>query len=337
MELEDYTCRVPGCDGPRSGVCINGLSFEECPDVIPFESEVQQEYPKVNADATHADVKMVSTGGVSSLDATACDSLLRERGGTLVGVVAGPNVGKTTMICTIYELIHRGRMQVFKFAGSETLRGYEERCHLARMASMGGFSETPRTKISFHSYTHLRVSTPSGIKDVIFSDRSGEHFDNILNSPADIGSFAELKRADIILLLIDLELLLKAPHQPKSQVRRLFLAMDQSTLLNDKTLILVGTKADLTNPDDSQSEAITAIEELGDHLKRRALSNVKVNTHLVASRARSGSNALGDGLEELLQTILTERDPPEFSAGKAWPKKLTELDALMHQYRNRKI
>ena len=191
MDLDAYTCRVPGCKGPRSGVCINGLSFDECPDVIPIEDAVQTEDVRAIAETLPNAGEMVQTGGVSSLDAAACDALLRARGGTVVGVVAGPEVGKTTMIATMYELIHRGRMPAFRFAGSETLRGYEERCHLARMASNGVSSDTPRTPTSAKlSFTHLRLATSSGIKDVIFSDRSGEHFDNVLASPSGIvGTF----------------------------------------------------------------------------------------------------------------------------------------------------
>ena len=88
MDLDAYTCRVPGCKGPRSGVCINGLSFDECPDVIPIEDAVQTEDVRAIAETLPNAGEMVQTGGVSSLDAAACDALLRARGGTVVGVVA---------------------------------------------------------------------------------------------------------------------------------------------------------------------------------------------------------------------------------------------------------
>lgn len=335
MDLDAYTCSVPGCNGPRSGVCINGLSFNECPDVIPCGDEAQAEDDPAIVEIAPASRGMIYTGGVSSLDAATCDALLRARGGTVVGVVAGPEVGKTTMIATMYELIHRGRIPAFRFAGSETLRGYEERCHLSRMASNGTCSDTPRTPTSAKlSFTHLRLSTSSGTKDVIFSDRSGEHFDNVLGRPSEIADFAELKRANIILLLVDLELLLKTPHLPTSQVRRLFMAMDQHALLDNKPVRLVGTKADLANTGEALEVALTALNNLATDLCRRAAGRVPVTPLLIASRARAGSTKIGEGFEELTEAILTETESPAFNAGTSWPETLTELDALMHSYRS---
>ncbi|MDO8329807.1 MAG: hypothetical protein Q7T36_04980 [Fluviicoccus sp.] len=336
MNLLAYTCRIPGCQGPRSGVCINSLSLSECPDVIPIGEEDSAEGTSVVPEVDPVSNELVQTGGVSSLDAAACDALLRARGGTVVAIVAGPEVGKTTMIATMYELIHRGRLTAYRFAGSETLRGYEERCHLSRMASNAARSDTPHTPISAKlSFTHLKVATLSGIKDVIFSDRSGEHFDNALKRPSDIAGFAELKRADIILLLVDLEQLLKTPHHPTSQVRRLFMAMEQHALLENKPVRLVGTKADLAKTRDARSEAISALNELAVDLSRRTVGRVSVTSSLIASRASAGSTQIGEGFEALIDEILKEKEPPNFCAGSSWPEKNTELDALMHVYRSK--
>lgn len=332
MNLEAYTCRVLGCEGPRSGVCINSLSFNECPDVIPIIEEDQTSAAPAEAPVSS---ELVHTGGVSSLDAAACDALLRARGGIVVGIVAGPEVGKTTMIATMYELIHRGRLTDHRFAGSETLRGYEERCYLARIASNGTLSDTPRTPTSAKlSFTHLKVATSSGIKDIIFSDRSGEHFDNALDHTSDIAGFAELKRADIILLLVDLESLLNKPHYPTSQVRRLFMAMHQHSLLENKPVKLVGTKADLAKAGNAHNEAISALNELADDLIKRSAGGISVTSLLIASRASAGSTQIGEGFEALIDAILKEKEPPSFCAGSAWPAKKTELDSLMHVYRS---
>lgn len=336
MDLAAHTCKVPGCGGPRSGVCINGLNFEECPDVVVVaendsaaDDALSIDMARVRADA------MVSTGGVSSLDAAACDAFLRAMGGTVIGLVAGPEVGKTTMIATMYELIHRGRMTSFRFAGSETLRGYEERCHLARMASNGMHADTPRTPTWAQlSFTHLRLVTSSGFRDVIFSDRSGEHFDNVLDQPSGIAEFAELARADIILLVVGLDQLLKTPHQPTSQIRRLFMAMDQQGLLRDKVVSLVGTKADLMTTTEALTNVQVALDELAVDLNRRGGGRVQVTTLVTSSRPRTGSTEIGEGLEALLTHILKDNSNPTFNAGSAWPEQLNELDALMFPHRS---
>jgi len=278
---------------------------------------------------------MIATGGARSLDAAACDALLRARGGTVVGIVAGPEVGKTTMIATMYELVHRGRMKSFKFAGSETLRGYEERCHLARMSSNGAKADTTRTRTADQlSFTHLRLATSSGIKDIIFSDRSGEHFDNVLDRPSEIFKFSELQRADAILLLVDLEQLYKSPHQPKSQVRRLFLAMEQTGLLVGKSVTFVGTKADLLESPNAAEDARLALTELAAELGRRSSGGLHVASCCIASRAKAGSVRIGEGLEDLLNEILVDDEVSGFMLGTAWPSRVSELDGLMYSFRS---
>jgi len=334
MDLARYTCRLKGCDGPRSGVCINNLKFDECPDVIPLE-EAEAVAAAPAAEALAISREMVQTGGGRSLDAVSCDALLRARGGTVVGLVAGPEVGKTTMIATIYELVHRGRLPGFRFAGSETLCGYEERCHLARLASNGVRPDTRHTPTAEQlSFIHLRLATASGIRDVIFSDRSGEHFDNVLAQPAGIVDFAELGRADTVLLLIDLLQLLKSPHQPTSQTRRLFMAMDQHGLLDGKPVRLIGTKADLATSSTMVRRANTALTGLADDLGRRSTNGATVTPLSIASRPRRGSTQIGEGLQELMKIILIEKDPPHFTVGTAWPDKATELDALVRRCRS---
>lgn len=337
MDVRAFTCRLPGCNGPRSGVCINNLSFEECPDVIPVEQSDDYDRTTATDEPSPAGMGMVSTGGGRSLDAAACDALLRERGGFVIGLVAGPEIGKTTMIGTIYELIHRGRMFTFRFAGSETLRGYEERCHRARIASNGFKPDTPRTRTADQlSFTHLRLATAAGMRDVVFSDRSGEHFENILAKPSGIAGFAELERASAVLLLVDSEKMRTSAHQPTSQVRRLFMAMEQSGLLQGKPVVLVGTKADLLATEEDMSEARTMLARLTTELNRRAGGRATVTSALVASRARKGTSDIGHGLEALLGDLLRDPEPPDFTLGTAQPASLTEVDALMHAFRSKR-
>jgi hypothetical protein len=335
------TCSTPGCGGPESGTCINGLSFDECPNVVDTDEthvNVVELAAFVNSSATQASVEtMTPTGGAKSLDAIGCDALLRERGGKVVAIVAGPEVGKTTMIAAIYELVHRRRMPGFTFAGSETLRGYEERCHLARLASNKIHPDTPRTRTAAKlSFTHLRLKTSEHFKDVLFADRSGEHFENVLSKPAGIADFAELTRANMIIVLVDLNELLRSPHQPKSQARRLFLAMNQSGLLEGKQIRLVGTKADLMKSEEEKEAARVALYNLAADLRRRVQGNLDLEPLLIAAR-QGETTQLGTGLATLLEHILTPSSRPNsFHPGSAWPARKSEADNLMLPYRNRR-
>lgn len=339
MDLSAMGCTVPGCGGPRSGVCINGLSFDECPDVAPVSDETESEQSATEEEASMqsespapAGRSMTRTSEGASLNAGSCDALLRQRGGTVVGIVAGPDAGKTTMIATIYELLHRRKLDGYCFAGSETLRGYEERCHLARVASNREKPDTFRTPTQAKlNFTHLRIRTATAVTDVVFSDRSGEHFDNVLNQPAQLSEFAELVRADVILVLVELDRLASNPHPIISYARRLVMGMRQYGLLESKILRLVGTKADRLNEKRVLDEAVASLTDLAEDLTRRAGANNTFMPLVTASRKRKDGQ--GDhGLKQLLEDILRPREQRTFMLPALVPNNMTEMDALMVPY-----
>ncbi len=340
MDPIAFGCKVPGCGGPKSGVCINGLSFGECPDVVALSDEAEDDLEKVTVidESTGNELSaspgrsMTRTADGPSLNGASCDELLRQRGGTVVGIVAGPEAGKTTMIAAIYELLHRGRLDGYRFGGSETLRGYEERCHLARVASNRDRPDTARTPTRAKlSFTHLRVGTAVGITDVVFSDRSGEHFDNVLDQPAQLTEFAELIRADVILILVELDRLAEHSHVITSYARRLVMAMRQCGLLQDKILRLVGTKADLLEKQDVLDETTASLSSLAEDLTKRAGGN-SIFVPIVTASRRRRSGHVDHGLTELLDAILQPQAQATFRLPKLVPKRMTEMDSLMFPY-----
>ncbi|WP_343724062.1 TRAFAC clade GTPase domain-containing protein [Herbaspirillum huttiense] len=293
---------------------------------------------QVTEEAVALPESMVSTGGGGSLDAHACNELLLERGGILIGIVAAPDVGKTTMIAKIYELALRRKFGSFKFAGSETLRGYEERCHLSRIASNRPLPDTPRTRMAAKlNFTHLNLVTSSGKIDMIFSDRSGEYFDTVLGRPAEIINFTELRRSNVILLLVDLAALAKSPHVPQSQVRRLFMAMSQHGHLNNKSVWLVGTKADLMTDPETLARAENLLAEMTSELAQRTKEGERTTVRQIvtSSRRNLATGEAGQGLERLLEEIVGTPLPQNFMTEQVWPKELNELDALMYPYRSK--
>ncbi len=329
-----FGCTLPGCGGPRSGVCINNLPFDECPDVVELGEGEDAGEPSGAEEPVDTVAQTVGVSGGRSLDAAACDALLRRRGGTVVGIVAAPEVGKTTLISTMYELLHRRRMAGFGFAGSETLRAYEERCHLARLSSDAPAADTQRTKVGAGlQFTHLRIATRSGIQDAVFADRSGELFDKALARPADIDDFVELHRADVVIILVDLVLLTSSTHLTMSAVRRLFMAMDQRGMLEKRRVLLVGTKADVAVPTPRSRKATRELATVAEELNRRAGGRFRIETHVVACRPRRGSTVIGEGLEPLLAAVLEAPAPRPAVADDSWPSQRSELDQLMRGYR----
>ena len=326
-DASELTCVVPGCGGPASGVCINGLTFEECPDVVPVGSFEVSALDRPQAADTSP---LVVTQRSSSLDAAACDALLRDKGGAVVALVAGPGAGKTTLIATIYELARRGRMARFGFAGSETIRGFEERCYLARTASDGTFPDTPRTpRRAALSFAHLRLATATATVDLVMSDRSGEHFDDLLARPGRAVEFPELVRATVVLQLVDAERLSNAQHLETSRSRRLFGAMSQSGALDGKPLLLVATKSDLLVDEGAERSAADRLEALRADLERRGAGRTRVTAHMTASRARPGSAVIGSCLEDLVAALLDVPPPPRYAPHEVEPRTADPLSFLM--------
>jgi hypothetical protein len=333
-DLREATCKVEGCGGPRAGICINNLSFEECPDVITElvgDGGDAAEVLEAKPDPTRS---FVETSLGDSLDAEACDRLLRATGGTMIGIIAGPEAGKTTLVASIYERIQRAKSSVFGFASSETIRGYEERCHLARFASGGTESETERTKTWAElSFTHLEVVKEDCRKHLIFSDRSGEHFDNVLDTPNDIIKFRELDRANHIWLVVDLERLSQGGHGLKSGLRKLVMALQEAQLLDGKQICVVGTKADLFTGDAEFAIMAEQLDEFIADLKNRVPAGITFERHMVGCRSSKGSSEFGSGIDDLLATLIKTEEEERCAMTYRLPVARSEIDRLMQRIR----
>lgn len=333
MDATSYTCRIEGCGGPASGICINKLSFDDCPDVVPLASDIPghlgTEHAVINEVADASGVSVSGAPG-DSLDAAACDRLLRATGATLVGIVAGPSAGKTTLIGTIYELARRGMLDEYGFAGSETLRGLEERCHLARLASDAPKPDTERTQRWAHlSFAHLKLNTPHGLRDVVFSDRSGEHFDKALDTPGDLCSFAELERADQLWLVVDLAQLSNTPDLLVSQLRQLVMGLKAAGLLTRKSLALVATKSDLLSDPETETRVRERVAALKHDLDSRSGSDSGFAVHFVASRVKPGTTEIGIGLSELVAGLWAPEADARFKLNFPTPANPSILDRLV--------
>jgi hypothetical protein len=126
---------------------------------------------------------------------------------TSIVVVAGPaRCGKTTLVGGLYELFHRGPFGGYLFAGSRTLPGFEQRCHLARIASGRDTPDTERTARSEgKDLLHLRLAEEKSgeFRNVLFSDIYGEAFRRAADVAEDCQKFTVLKRACHVAVLVD--------------------------------------------------------------------------------------------------------------------------------------
>lgn len=335
IDLANAKCQLKGCGGPVSGVCINALEFDECPDIIAGDAEI------IALDAAAVETAEVqpsplATNVGDSLDADRCDTVLRRTGAHLIGIVAGPEAGKTTLVATIYEMLHRGMIDNLGFAGSETLRGYEERAFLSRLASNSSKPDTERTKFREKlSFTHLRIAKGEERFDALFSDRSGEHFDNVVNKPADISGFEELARADRLWIVVDLQQLKEDGHVLKAHLRRVVMAMAASDLFDGKHVAVVATKADLfVQPEDLDAitASVTAFAQQLSSLMGGYQLSIELN--IVSCRPKKGEFAFGLGIAGLMEGLFSEEEIGECRMLFPMPAGPSELDKIMLRLEN---
>ncbi|MFO0578929.1 MAG: hypothetical protein U1A78_33415 [Polyangia bacterium] len=134
--------------------------------------------------------------------------VITQRSRTHLVVFAGTEgSGKTTVLASIYEHLRQGPFAGFRFAGSRSLLGFEEICHLNRIASGGAQPDTQRTRLTDETkYYHLalRGTGPSAPRrDILLSAMSGELFRMAKDSQEDAERLTFLRRADTIVVLVD--------------------------------------------------------------------------------------------------------------------------------------
>jgi Double-GTPase 2 len=116
--------------------------------------------------------------------------------------------GKTTLIASLHDAFLFGPLAGFRFAGSQTLVAFEERCFESRAKSEGVEPQTPRTRYgNGQQYFHLAVQGVDDVdartRDILFADMSGEFYERSLRSSSEARQLQDLKRAQYLLVLLD--------------------------------------------------------------------------------------------------------------------------------------
>jgi hypothetical protein len=185
-------------------------------DAVATDAKVEAVEPDEQAEPEF--IELFSGAALGATDA----EVITLRSRTHLVVFAGAaGSGKTTVLASIYERLNQGPFAGFKFAGSRSLLGFEEICHLNRLASGGVQPDTQRTRLTEETkYYHLalRVAEPSAPRrDVLLSAMSGELFRMAKDSHEDAERLTFLRRADTIVVLVDGERLAKIAQRTSAQ------------------------------------------------------------------------------------------------------------------------
>lgn len=184
--------------------------------VVATDAEVDGSEPVEDAEPEFIDLY----SGVA-LSATDAEVITLRSLAQLVVFAGAEGSGKTTVLASIYERLNEGVFAGFKFAGSRSLLGFEEICHLNRLTSGGTQPDTQRTRLTDDTkYYHLALRAaepPAARRNVLLSAMSGELFRMAKDSQDDAERLTFLRRADTIVVLVDGERLATTAQRTSAQ------------------------------------------------------------------------------------------------------------------------
>lgn len=315
----DFRCKRDGCTPEESGDCIDGLPLSDCPNRFVFEPVDEELADKDSSLVESSDVPGIRQHSGDALNTVEADLHLCKHGGTVVAFIGYPDAGKTTAAIMLYELSKRRQLDPFGFAGSHTIRGFQERAHKSLLASGRRTPETTRTSGGVPvSFLHLRLQKTgeqSEPIELLLSDRSGEDFEKCLNKPALCETFPEIRRANCHVLLIDGAKLANPDLASKhiSNINRLVFALKQCNLLSESGLVqVVLTKHDLVSQSEHKEKALERFNLIIEDIKKQLNGTVRITEHKLAARPLCSQFNLENGLVNLINDWLPQKQETEY-------------------------
>lgn len=125
----------------------------------------------------------------------------------VVILIGFPGYGKTSFVSTCYQLLlENGGIGEYLFYDSDTFIGLERRIAARRLSEKNSVSQTKRTLLGESHLLTIRMKHPqNGDKVIVFSDRSGEHYEEYVNKTNAVASDKLLMNADMLLFFINCE------------------------------------------------------------------------------------------------------------------------------------
>lgn len=305
-------CSNPECNISETGKCVEGFSpVDDCPtygsEIDDLAVEVVDSSPL--EETIESDVISLSSGNV--LDDKQTDSLLKQYSGQVIACIGPSDIGKTTLLASIYEVFNKGNAINYSFGGSKTLYAFEEICHHSRAASHNKQADMIRTvRKNAASFYHIALNSlnKSARVDLFLADRAGEEYEDAVNNSDDCSGLYEVLRADMLMILIDGRALSdnKDRHAAKSHAESLVRALqDEGMFTTGMEVKIIMTRYDLAFIKDSAEKALGELSKVTQKIKGIVAGlNVNVTSHVVAARPNDITNAeIGHGVPELIEMM----------------------------------
>jgi hypothetical protein len=164
----------------------------------------------------------------------------------LIGLVGKADAGKTTFLSMLYTLLLNGsKLKNFDFTGTKTILSWDELYHRLKFKK-GNVSFPQPTPVSSNRLYHFALRNKEHqLKDILFTDASGEVFSLwAVNRNDDNAKNARwiYSNSDAFMLFIDCEALLLQKNVAKREV--LLIARQLTHDLRERPIIVVWSKSD---------------------------------------------------------------------------------------------
>ncbi|KAA1233655.1 hypothetical protein FHL81_19935 [Agrobacterium tumefaciens] len=270
-------------------------SIEDDDDKETIEASISTRLPRADA-----------------MDSSSAEDILSSVDAKIIAFVGAYDAGKTSLVGGLYELMQVSPVGGSIFAGSRTLHALEQICHNSRTASKRDEAASERTKYGVLQFYHLHLLADREIS-LLFADRSGEQYDEIIEESDDWLDVPELTRADTICLVVDGRKLSNnvERHNVKADLMTLMqVLVDRRTFARVPDLAVVLTKIDDVDQSSRREDAYLEFDGLV-HVVRNKFGRIfrKIESFRTAASPKQTDHSIGTGIGSLLDFWLLEADP----------------------------
>jgi len=297
-------CANPDCKITSGGRCFEGFpEASACPQFGKALVIVPSTTPPPKSS-----VSGLRLPHAQSLSISEATSLLRYGPCNVISLVGPFDSGKTSLVAGIYDLLQRGPVGGYAFAGSSTLHSFERACHDSRRDSERGEAHMERTERGEVLFFHVDLVGKGcdAKRAALFGNRAGEEYTMVQDEPDRAKAYPELKRADVLTVLVDGAKLLNAGerHQVRAEVRVTLRAFVESGVAQPwQRLALVLTKLDAIRKNEAGRDgALRYFEALAAKIQEDYASQFnEIQSFIVAASPKTTNAHRGEGMHELLQ------------------------------------
>ena len=200
LRRSSFVCKQSTCKFPIDGKCIEDLAPpKKCPHRSAAELTTNENLPEDGQASNQAEIGYVNTHKGEALTDENCHVLMANLEVKVIVLAGLRNSGKSTLLGSLIQLFQdRTSFAGYNFAGSTSLIGFERICHYSRMNSGRMRPGTGRTVKGIDGILHLRIkelASDSKKLDLLFTDLSGEDFDELSKSTQSCKSFTLAKKS----------------------------------------------------------------------------------------------------------------------------------------------